>query len=95
MEGYLAGGQCFGSVQEASDYKMSQVVPAITADGSLKTPVSKRQVVLRFAGSQADFPAVRSGRLRYRWRLSRFSRYISCRFRLCYPLGNPRIPANQ
>ncbi len=39
MEGYLAGGQCFGSVQEASDYKMSQVVPAITADGSLKTPV--------------------------------------------------------
>ena len=39
MEGYLAGGQCFGSVQEASDYKMSQVVPAVTADGSLKTPV--------------------------------------------------------
>nr|DAY30340.1 MAG TPA: hypothetical protein [Inoviridae sp.] len=56
--------------------------------------LSKRQVVLRLAGSQAHFPDLRSGRLCYRWRPSRFSRHISCRFRLCYPLDNPRISSH-
>ncbi|MFD1243562.1 hypothetical protein [Paralysiella testudinis] len=37
--GYQVGGQCFGTVHEASNYKMSQVLPTITADGGLKTPV--------------------------------------------------------
>lgn len=54
--GYQVGGQCFGSVQEASNYKMSQVLPTITADGSLKTPTyqnnqwhySGQQVTLTF-----------------------------------------------
>ena len=37
--GYRVGGQCFATSEEASDYQMSMVVPAITADGSLKMPV--------------------------------------------------------
>lgn len=37
--GYRVGGQCFATSEEASDYQMSMVVPTITADGSLKTPV--------------------------------------------------------
>lgn len=39
MQGYLAGGQCFGSVQEASNYKGSMIAPVITADGNLQVPV--------------------------------------------------------
>lgn len=37
--GYRVGGQCFATSEKASDYKMSMVVPTITADGSLKTAV--------------------------------------------------------
>lgn len=39
--GYRVGGQCFAKMEEASDYKMSLVVPAITQDGTLKVPVRK------------------------------------------------------
>lgn len=54
--GYQVGGQCFGTLQEASNYQMSQVLPAITADGSMKAPVfqngqwyyNSQQVVLAF-----------------------------------------------
>lgn len=37
--GYQVGGQCFATLEEASNYKMSQVLPSILSDGSLKTPV--------------------------------------------------------
>lgn len=39
MQGYRVGGQCFATSEKASNYKMSMVVPTITADGELKTPV--------------------------------------------------------
>lgn len=39
--GYRVGGQCFATSEEASDYKMSMVVPAITADGQIQMPVRK------------------------------------------------------
>lgn len=39
QQGYRVGGQCFATLEEASDYKLSMVVPTITADGSLKTVV--------------------------------------------------------
>lgn len=39
--GYRVGGQCFATSEEASDHKMSMVVPTITADGSLKMPIRK------------------------------------------------------
>lgn len=39
--GYRVGNRCFFTEQEATDYKMSMVVPTITSDGSLKTPVRK------------------------------------------------------
>lgn len=37
--GHQIGGQCFGTEQEASNYLMSQVIPTIMSDGSLKTPI--------------------------------------------------------
>ena len=39
QQGYRVGGQCFATSEEASNYKISMVVPTITADGALKTPV--------------------------------------------------------
>lgn len=41
QKGYRVGGQCFATSEEASDYKLSMVVPTITGDGSLKMPVRK------------------------------------------------------
>ena len=39
--GYRVGGQCFATLEEASDYRMSMVTPTIINDGSLKMPVRK------------------------------------------------------
>lgn len=39
--GYRVGGQCFATSEEASDYKMSLIVPTITQDGGLKMPVRR------------------------------------------------------
>ena len=41
MKGYRIGWQCFGSQEAALDYQMSQVIPAITADGKLQHPVKQ------------------------------------------------------
>lgn len=43
QNGYRVGGQCFATSEEASNYKLSMVVPTITADGSLKIPVYKNK----------------------------------------------------
>lgn len=39
--GYRVGSFCFQNESEATDYKMSQVLPTVAADGSLKAPVRK------------------------------------------------------
>lgn len=51
MSGYRVGFQCFGSVEAATDYQMSLVVPTITADGSLVYPV-KQGDKWQFAGHE-------------------------------------------
>lgn len=47
--GYRVGFQCFETEQSATDYKMSLVAPAVTADGKLFYPVKKNNV-WTFAG---------------------------------------------
>lgn len=39
--GYRIGFQCFETIESATDYQMSMVVPAISADGSLVHPVKQ------------------------------------------------------
>lgn len=39
--GYRIGRQCFDTVQSATDYQMSMVVPIITANGTLTHPVKQ------------------------------------------------------
>ena len=39
--GYRIGFQCFETQQAATDYKMSLVVPTITADGTLVHPIKQ------------------------------------------------------
>lgn len=53
MSGYRVGFQCFGSVETATDYQMSLVVPTITADGSLVYPV-KQGDKWHFAGHEVN-----------------------------------------
>lgn len=42
--GYRVGRQCFDTVESATDYQMSMVVPTVTADGSLMHPVKQGDV---------------------------------------------------
>lgn len=39
--GYRIGSQCFDTVEAATDYQMSLVVPAMTAEGTLVHPVKQ------------------------------------------------------
>ena len=41
---YRVGRQCFETLQSATDYQMSLVVPIITADGTLVHPVKQGEV---------------------------------------------------
>lgn len=39
--GYRVGFQCFDTVEAATDYQMSQVLPQIVSDGTLHYPIKK------------------------------------------------------
>lgn len=41
MMSYRVGFHCFSTTEEATDYKMSQVVPTYTQDGQLVYPVKR------------------------------------------------------
>lgn len=50
--GYYSGGQCFADQVSASNFILSQVVPSISSDGSLKTVVFNESDQKWYYGNQ-------------------------------------------